>query len=71
MTITEVRKQRSGLWLITDDRGTRYSTRSALKASIAQRAKELGQAVAITDGRGWFYRDLIAIRILREREACA
>jgi hypothetical protein len=71
MTIRDVQQQPSGLWLITDDRGRQYATTSAWKASIAQRAKEQGKAVAITDGRGWFYRNLIAIAIVDQKEQCA
>jgi hypothetical protein len=71
MTIRDVRQQRSGLWLITDHKGQVYATKSAFKASIAQRAKELGKPVSITDGRGWHYRSLIAIAIIEQKEHCA
>lgn len=60
--IAKVVQKPSGLWVITDTNGTRYATRSALKASIADRARIRGKAVIIGCGSGWFYENLHSIR---------
>lgn len=58
MTITTVKKQPSGFWVITDAAGTRYATKSNFQAALADRYRELGTEVRIDSASGWYYRDL-------------
>jgi hypothetical protein len=58
MTITSVVKKPSGLWIVTDDAGVRYATRSDFQAALAERYRELGTEVRLHSNKGWFYREL-------------
>lgn len=71
MTITAVKQQPSGLWLITDDAGTVYATKSPFTAALADRARELQAAVSILSVRGWYYRELKRLSIVDSKEQCA
>ena len=71
MTITAVKQQPSGLWLITDDAGTIYATKSQFKAALADRARETHAAVSILSVRGWYYRELKRLSIVDSKEQCA
>jgi hypothetical protein len=57
---------KSGWWLITDAEGLKYSTKSSLYASLADRARVLSAAVRIDAGNGWNYRELWHIELLNE-----
>jgi hypothetical protein len=57
-TIVDVRRQVSGLWIVTDSTGTRHATRSDFQAAVASRYRELRTPVQIESASGWWYKDL-------------
>lgn len=71
MTIADVKKQPSGLFVITDDAGERYATKDPWKASVAEEARKGERQVSILSFRGWFYRDLRSITVVAAKEQCA
>ena len=71
MKIVSIQQRPSGLFIVTDDHGTRYATSSQYLATLAQRAMELDKPVAILSFRGWYYRNLHEITILESREMLA
>ena len=64
ITVVEIRPLYSGHgWLIIDSAGEKYHTKSALQASLAERAKIKGLRLSAQHFAGWYYRDLVKLAL--------
>jgi hypothetical protein len=65
-----IRPQATGqtLYRITDSTGETYATTNLATASLCTRARETRQRVILSSTSGWFYRDLLHVRLVDENE---
>jgi len=68
-----VRPQATGrtLYRITDSTGETYATTNVWNASLCTRAHETRQRVILISASGWYYRDLLDVRLVDEHEPVA